>query len=744
MRQSFLIILLGLLCSAEVVAQSSFYDTDSLREIRIYFYAEDWDHQLDSLYVDGQEERILADVKIDGTLYESVGVRYKGFSSVSVDRLKNPFNIKLDYVYEDQNHEGIDKLKLSNVIADPSFLREVLTYDIASDYMPCSRANYANVFINDTLWGLYTNVEAVNKSFLNDNFESKYGAFFKANPESLNIGPGGENSNLSDTHGTDPDNYEPYYELKSDNGWAELYQLIDTLNNDIESIESILNVDRTLWMHALNYVLINFDSYVGYGQNYYLYRDVTGQFNPIVWDLNMSLGSFQLTDASSLYYDGFNILEAQNMDPLVHHNEISIAPRPLMRNLFESERNRRMYLAHIRTIVQEHFANMSYYNESLELHSLIDTCVVNDTNKFYTYDEFLTNLDDVVSLVTVDCPGISQLMDARVEYLSAYPGFSGEPVISNITPGDLIPGEDLWITAEIEDAEEAMIGYRFGANMRFFEAAMFDDGEHNDGAAGDGVFGGAIPSVANSVDYYLYADNSEAGVFSPVRAAYEFYSLSADIPNDAVVINELMSNNVSVEADGSGNYEDWIELHNLSDAAVTTSGLYLSDNPENLLKWEMPNYSIEAEGYMVVWADEDGDQGALHANFKLSNLGETIYLSNADSIILDSVSFITQGIDIAYARVPNGTGPFILQQPTFNRYNEEIISVSSLEPNLLAYPNPFTTHLNFESPSDIIVRDVLGKVVFSSSSVRRIDTSTWSEGLYFIQSNNSVTKAIKI
>ena len=60
---------------------------------------------------------------MDGITYDSVGVRYKGFSSVSVNRIKNPFNIKLDYIIEGQDHQGIDKLKLSNCYQDPSFIK---------------------------------------------------------------------------------------------------------------------------------------------------------------------------------------------------------------------------------------------------------------------------------------------------------------------------------------------------------------------------------------------------------------------------------------------------------------------------------------------------------------------------------------------------------------------------------------------------------------------------------------------
>ena len=194
--------------------------------------------------------------------------------------------------------------------------------------MPASQANYCNIFINDTLWGLYNNVESVNKSFLIKHFDSKYNTFIKGNPENINIQIGGENSNLSNTHGLDTNNYQAYYEMKSDHGWQELYNLIDTLNNFPDSISNILNIDRVLWMHAFNYTLINFDSYVGYAQNYYLYRDLSGLFNPIVWDLNMSLGSFRLTDASQLYFSGFDINQAQYIDPLTHHNYISVSPRP--------------------------------------------------------------------------------------------------------------------------------------------------------------------------------------------------------------------------------------------------------------------------------------------------------------------------------------------------------------------------------------------------------------------------------
>jgi len=743
----FIYLILLLYCS-NAFAQTNFYNVDILREIRISFHDSDWDHQLDSLYVQGDNERILADLIIDGSPYDSVGIRYKGFSSVSVNRVKNPFNIKLDYVIDGQDHNGVDKLKLSNVYQDPSFIREVLTYEISANYLPSAKANYANIFVNDTLLGLYINVQAVNKDLLNDHFGNKYNPFFKCNPENLNVSPGGENANLSDAHGNDSLDYHPYYDLKSDYGWEALYNLIDTLNNYSDSVNKVLNVDRTLWMHALNYTLINFDSYIGYGQNYYLYKDKTGQFNPLLWDLNMSFGSFSLTDASSIYFSGFDITQAQNMDPLLHHTQISVSPRPLLRNLFLSERNRKMYLAHIRTIINENFANQNYSIRGQYFQNLIDVSVQNDTNKFYSYTDFTTNLNNQVALVTADCPGITQLMDARTTYLSSYTGFSGEPIITNIVtiPQNFVVGDDVWITANITDATEAILGYRFGANMAFKTTTMFDDGNHNDGMVNDGVFGGVISNSANRVDYYLYADNDSAGVFSPVRAAYEFYSIQSQLNVGDVVINEIMSNNISTISDASGKFEDWIEMYNSTSSPVSTAGLFLTDTLGLLQKWELPDYTIPANGYAIIWADEDGGQGDMHANFKLSNLGEHLILTNADSLVIDSITYLIQADDIAFARSPNGSGPFIMQAPTFKSNNDFINTITEKQEIIKVYPNPFSDVIKWNSLENVEVRDVLGKLMHTSENTNYIATSTWETGIYFLHliNKNQTIKVIKI
>ena len=54
---------------------------------------------------------------------------------------------------------------------------------------------------------------------------------------------------------------------------------------------------------------------------------------------------------------------------------------------------------------------------------------------------------------------------------------------------------------------------------------MLDDGSQNDGSAGDGVFGFQLSGIGNEVQYYIYAENDTAGIFSPERAAYEYHNI---------------------------------------------------------------------------------------------------------------------------------------------------------------------------------------------------------------------------
>lgn len=736
--------------SFSLKAQSGFYYLENIQEIKLYFNTSNWDNVLDSLYIEGNGDRLLGDLEINGVYFEDVGIRYKGFSSYSSSRSKNPFNIKLDFVHNDQNYDGIDKIKLSNVIQDPSFIRETLSYEIARKYMPAPQANYANVYVNDTLIGLYTNVEAIDQHFLNQHFSNSSGTFFKCNPEDLNLN--GENSNLSNSLGDDVSEYTHLYNQKSDNleDWSNFWNLIDQLNNSSDNLESILNIDRTLWMHAFNYNLINFDSYIGYAQNYYLYQDETGQFNPVLWDLNMSFASFRFTDASN-HWSGFSIVEAYTIDPLLHLNSVSVYPRPLMRQLFENPTFKKMYIAHIRTINEENFINLDYYTRGQYLQGVIANAVENDTNKFYSNQDFHDNLDQTVSDL-IDYPGILDLMSNRSSYLQNYPGYQGAPTISNIDhfPGNTTAGDTIWITAEVSGSNEVHLAYRFAESEVFKTTEMTDNGTKHDGVANDNIFGMFISDIANTVEYYIYAENDSAGQFSPERAAYEYYTIHSNIAPGDLVINELMAINDQSFADENNQFEDWIELYNASEYKINTKGLYLSDQSESINLWALPDLIIEPNGYLTIWADEDTNQIGWHSNFKLDGSGEEVYLAYDQNTIIDSVSFDQQYPLVSYGRFPNGTGDFISMLPTYNMENQNS-DTPILSEVLYLYPNPSQNFVNIKTsliaPFDLDILSLDGKVIktleFNSSELINLSTEYISSGVYLVHLYNETSSISK-
>lgn len=742
-KKGLLFVILFVVAHYGSIAQN-FYDPSTVQEINIKFRESNWDEILDDLYVRGFEERLEADVEINGTLLTGVGVRYKGFSSVSTDRAKNPFNIKLNYTDEDLEYDGIDKIKLSNVIQDPSFVREALSYEIARKYMPASRANFAKVFINGVYWGLYTNVEAVDGDFLGNHFSSNDGTFFKCNPEDLDLDVDAENSNLGNSLGTNIDDYKSLYDLKSDKGWGNLYNLIEILNEKPESLPSILNIDQTLWMHAFNYALVNFDSYIGYAQNYYLYQDQNGQFVPIVWDLNMSFGSFRFSDASE-FYDGFTIEQAKTIDPLSHYNSVSVSPRPLMRNLFENDRYRRMYLAHLKTIVEENFETDEYYTRAQFYQELVDTHVETDTNKFYTYQDFKENLDSTVSDL-IDYPGIKDLMEGRTAYLLEYLGQYSAPeyVSLNQPTGSFSVGDEIDFRVETKNAESVLLNYRYGKYGQFSTSEMYDDGEHGDGVAGDGIYGSSIVASGSDLQYYFYAENDEAGLFSPKRAAYEYYELPVSLDYQNVVINELMAGAQSVRADENGDYDDWVEFYNTSDFDLNMSGLFLSDDEDDLQQWAFPDVEIGSGSYLMVWADNQPEEGRFHCNFSLEQDGESVYLSDASGRIIDSITYRAQNANISFGRSPNGRGDFTEMTPSYFGENPDIGDLASN--TFQVFPNPTVGSFSYILQTDDAYtmelfnsrgQMVKQQTIESNSNLVNVDLFEQPQGVYVLRLSNN-------
>ena len=109
--------------------------------------------------------------------------------------------------------------------------------------------------------------------------------------------------------------------------------------------------------------------------------------------------------------------------------------------------------------------------------------------------------------------------------------------------------------------------------------------------------------------------------------------LAADL-----VVSEFMAINESGLADQDGDFEDWIEIHNSSQQSVSLQGWALTDDPDDLTRWQFPDVTLAAGQYQVVYAsgkDRTDPANELHTNFKLSGDGEFLALVQSDGINIE-------------------------------------------------------------------------------------------------------------
>lgn len=150
---------------------------------------------------------------------------------------------------------------------------------------------------------------------------------------------------------------------------------------------------------------------------------------------------------------------------------------------------------------------------------------------------------------------------------------------------------------------------------------------------------------------------------------------SIDRSRSPIRINELSALN-GVYQDLFGNTGDWIELYNMSDEDFNLGGCYISDGANKRFKYQFPEatedaggevYKVPARGVLVVFADGQPLESSPlepHLSFKLSDKGESVWLSDPAGYVIDSVQFSRVPPNNAgtrwtsFARFPDGTGEF--------------------------------------------------------------------------------------
>ena len=511
-------------------SQGGFFDEDSLRVINLEFYLPSYHSYLVNSWYYSPSERIPAILTLNGITYDSVGVRYKGNSTFCLpndnSNPKVPYNIDMNYFIDGQQLLDYNKLKLANAWMDPTFVKQIVSSNIYRKYLPTGESNLVELYVQNNYLGLYVNDESINKQFLKKHFDEKSGPLFKCD----NINRFCDTANAPSAMppnlyymGDDTTLYYDSYDMKSDQGWESLVNLIKVIDLDFQNIDSVLNVDRTLWAFAVNQVIANLDCYnTYYIHNYYLYQTKDGLFQMIPWDLDNSfVGAIMGWD----YWTPENVYE---YDPYFTGPSLGGATqpweeRPLLYKLLNNPHYRKIYTAHINTIIEESLDTSVIRANINNLQALAYDATIQDYNKAFSMNDYYSNVEDPL-WTEWGFGGIFSTINDRKQFLLSHPEISlTSPTIDNVMLNNNL------VTAEVFNANSVeMMATTSDYNSKFQSFIMLDDGTNGDLNANDGIYSAVLPfqSTGLEIKFYIQSENNDAIKLNPQRAEYEFYVYS--------------------------------------------------------------------------------------------------------------------------------------------------------------------------------------------------------------------------
>ncbi len=664
---------------------------------------------------------------------EDIGFRLRG--NTSRNSAKKSFKVSFNTFVSGRKYYGLEKMNLNGEHNDPSIIRSKIAWDLLREFeIPAPRSNHVEVYINDNYYGLYLNVEHIDEEFVESRFGNKNGNLYKCLwPADL------------DYLGSNPDLYKftigerRAYALKTNTGeddYTDIAHFISVLNNTPSNdfrcdIEEVFNIHDYLKVAAVDVFLGNWDGYIYNKNNFYLYHNTeTDKFEYIPYDLDNTFG----IDWLDRDWGNRDIYDWEK-----HGNE----ERPLYTRMMANTILKDQYSYYFDRLLQEITLMPEFIESITSRRDMIAPFVEDDPfypmdygysiNDFYnSYTEALGNHVDYGLFPYINTRNYSALDQLELDNMT--------PIIKYINHGPVYPDSSFWATAFVEDESISIVEIQYsfdgGASQ---EVEMFDDGTHNDGIAGDNIYGGIISSLEfdQLFLFKIRAIDSEQNLAYLPCSPFEFHLQPSD--EDDLVINEFMALNSTTIADEYGEYDDWIEIYNNENESVWLGDKFLSDRHDQPTKFAFPDIWLEPGEFVLVWADNNPEQGPLHANFKLNGDGEFIGLYDSEEtlfFVLDSLSYGPQSEDISYGRIPDGNDEWIFYveaTPGYSNGSNSIVEDSEIN-RVHYFPNPVSDgYLNFNQKSNAILYNTRGVIIKSVKEARLMDLQNVKPGIYIIE-----------
>lgn len=354
---------------------------------------------------------VPAEVFYEDKEWYRVGVRFKGNSSLASSWqsgiLKLSFKLDFDEfedqypLIDNQRFYGFKKLSLKNNFNDRSMLREKVATDVFRNAgLAASHTAFYAVYLDHgdgpQYFGVYTMVEEVDDTLLEDQFSDEDGNLYKPDGDAASFAAGT----------FDEDEY-----VKKNNedeaDFSDVESLLAILHDETRTtdaatwrsnFEGVFDTDVFLKYLAVNTVIQNWDTYGRMTHNYYLYNNPdNGALTWIPWDHNEALQEGNREGSLPLDFSGLTASEW-----------------PLIGYLYQDE----VYKAQYNTYVQEVVDGAFDTSTMQSLYSSYATLV----EPYATIEEpgysFLNNSSDFQAAISELNTHVTERASAVNSYLS--------------------------------------------------------------------------------------------------------------------------------------------------------------------------------------------------------------------------------------------------------------------------------------------------------------------------------------
>lgn len=547
----------------------------------------------------------------DGTkvIDQAAGVRLSGGYSRVPDQKSlrliarkdyDPENGKFKYAFFPgaETEDGVpvtefDRLVLRNGANDREFagVRDELSQNLAQDYgYPVTQhCTPAAVFLNGEYYGF---------SWLHENYNQDYLAtYFGGNRDNYEI--------VSNTENADEGSERALAD------YAEMYALYDEdLTDDkvFDKLCSLVDIDDLVQYYCMQIFISNKD---WPGNNYKAFRyypaegeEITGEYMDGRWRFMF----FDAEFAWSLYGERANL---NTMKDLLDGTHMS-GESKVLKALLQREDMREKFAAVMSDLT-------AYAFEETHIKEVLDElCEISDNEQFYALDK-----------------GITSTWARRENFAE-----SREQIRSFADMREFVVFRDMFRLYEWEDE-------RYSVSVTSADCAVTKLNTQR--KKGRGVL---------SAEYHV---NCSVPLSAEIADGWEFVcweingqsydtpelTISADMADsDGRVIAKLVTQQkettgapLQIKTICTEKKAGYFVLYNPNSTAASTGGLYLTDKPEELQRWQLPALTIEPYSELLIVTDNNKTQEALRqvqANFSLKK-GETLILSDAEGNIISSV-----------------------------------------------------------------------------------------------------------